>query len=548
MILKALVGSLGSFPRSFLNPYLPSADHLRIDGIAYAAGAGLDTSKTCLPETRIELLMDIVNWINSPDDKVPRVMWLYGVAGKGKSAIAHTIAQWSKDLGQLGSFFCFDRNREADRRHEKMFTTIARDLAHRDIRLRKEVSAVISADATIKDTADVAQQWQKLIFEPLLKLASVLGPVVIVIDALDESGRWNSRQNILRVLADPKLAALPSNCRIFIVSRPLPDIEKRLHHVPHIRVQSIDDISQMATEHDITLYIRHCLRDQCRHPFDEAEFVELSKRADGLFEWARLACEFIASDLGGLTEWERYTSVLRFRSDDSQPLLDGMYHQILRQAMDPSPKALTRFRSVMQQVLGILEPLPVSALNHLRHLFPDNDEHYDTETILYPLSSLLSGVHSTAPVRPLHSSFREFLTDVNRSKDFFVDVSGADPVLAFATFRIMEKTLKFNICQLESSYLHNSDVADLQARIQKYIPSHLSYSCRFWAHHLQASPFGSLLADAVQSFFMCYERVIFWLEVLSLLPALHFAMPALRQGVKFCKVIITMFIFSFIGA
>ena len=38
--------------------------------------------------------------------------------GKGKLAIAHTIAAWAKDLGVLGSYFCFARDRQAENHHE----------------------------------------------------------------------------------------------------------------------------------------------------------------------------------------------------------------------------------------------------------------------------------------------------------------------------------------------------------------------------------------------------------------------------------------------
>ncbi|KAG1859617.1 hypothetical protein DFJ58DRAFT_286078 [Suillus subalutaceus] len=94
---------------------------LDLSGMTYAAGAGLDTRKQCLQGTRTEILSQITEWVNSTGDNVPRVLWLSGPAGKGKSAIAHTIAKWFNDVGGLGSCYSFDRQREADRRHEKIF-------------------------------------------------------------------------------------------------------------------------------------------------------------------------------------------------------------------------------------------------------------------------------------------------------------------------------------------------------------------------------------------------------------------------------------------
>ncbi|KAG2095320.1 uncharacterized protein F5147DRAFT_584671, partial [Suillus discolor] len=79
---------------------------------AYAKGAGLDTMKQCLQGTRTGILSQITDWINGSGDAAQRVLWLSGPAGKGKSAIAHTIANWFKESGGLGSCFCFDRHRE----------------------------------------------------------------------------------------------------------------------------------------------------------------------------------------------------------------------------------------------------------------------------------------------------------------------------------------------------------------------------------------------------------------------------------------------------
>jgi len=105
---------------------------LDFSGMTYAEGAGPDTRKQCLQGTRTEILSEITEWVNSTGGNVPRVLWLSGPAGKGKSAIAHTITKWFEDAGGLCSCYTFDRQREADHRHEKIFSTIARDLADRD--------------------------------------------------------------------------------------------------------------------------------------------------------------------------------------------------------------------------------------------------------------------------------------------------------------------------------------------------------------------------------------------------------------------------------
>ena len=178
---------------------------------------------------------------------------------------------------------------------------------------------------------------------------------------------------------------------------------------------------------------------------------------------------------------------------------------------------MTRVRSVMGQVLASLEPLSITALNAIRRHFPGVAGSYNVELVMAPLGSLLAGTtDSHSPIRPLHASFYDFLTDGSRSKKFFIDKSLAFDGLAFASLQVMQTGLHFNICSLESSYLSNSLIPDLEQRVKESIPSELSYSCRFWGTHVQATSFDSSLAQEVGAF-LDEERLLFWLEALSLL-------------------------------
>jgi hypothetical protein len=170
------------------------------------------------------------------------VLWLSGPAGTGKSAITHTIAKWFDDMGVLGSCFCFDKVQAAEKHHEKVFSTIARDLADRDPEMRRALANAVKNSTSLKNSKDIFQQWRKLLMEPLKKLSgSAVGPVLIVIEALDESGRVETRRDLLRILAArlqdeglPQITELPSNFRILVTSRPLHDIEDEFHGAQHI--------------------------------------------------------------------------------------------------------------------------------------------------------------------------------------------------------------------------------------------------------------------------------------------------------------------------
>ncbi|KAG1817021.1 hypothetical protein EV424DRAFT_1513365 [Suillus variegatus] len=352
---------------------------LEFSGMAYAEAAGLDTRKRCLQETRTGILSDIMGWINDSRDDVPWVLWLSGPAGTGKSSIAHTIASSFIGVGGLGACYCFDRNTED--RHKKVFTTIARDLADRHPEMRRALAHAVKNQTALKNTPDVIQQWQKLLVEPLGKLAeSPVGPVVIIIDALDESGEAvETRSDLLRILSgklrDPTIThitKLPKNFRILVTSRPLRDIQNSFAGARHIRSISMDEIPLEVAERDICTYVSEKLEGL--PDFGSKEFTALAKKADGLFEWARLACKYIEAPPLGSSSVKFFNVIVSRDGVERGHLLYDMYDLILKQMIpkdrhtDPKSQQmqLAMFRSVMGQILGTAEPLPLNSLNTMR--------------------------------------------------------------------------------------------------------------------------------------------------------------------------------------
>ncbi|KAG2066758.1 hypothetical protein BDR04DRAFT_1029204, partial [Suillus decipiens] len=523
-----------------------------LSGMTYAEGAGLDTKRECLQGTRTEILSQITEWINCTGDNVPRVLWLSGPAGKGKSAIAHTIAKWYEDVGGLGSCYSFDRQREANRRHEKIFSTIARDLADHDPEMRRALADAVQAANSLKKTADIIQQWEKLLIEPLEKSSRSTGePVVIVIDALDESGGVETRRDLLRILAGkhpnpavPKITELSDKLRFIVTSRPLGDIKDEFRDVRHILAISMDDIPPEFAKRDIRAYVSKELEGL---NFQDKQFAVLAEKADGLFQWAHLACGYIRGPNSGISPIDCYKAVVSHNPAERSNLLHGMYRLILTDITkgDASTDVqhpqnlrsitLARFRSVMGQILSTAEPLTLACLNAMRHHFPTREDDFDVELVVKSMGSLLSGTtNPDSPIRPLHASFRDFLTDQSSSKEFFIDLSKAQRDLAFASLRVMRHGLRFNMCDLKSSYLPNKEDPGLQERVQKCIPLHLSYSSRFWISHVRTTAFDKELAKEVRSFFD-HERLFFWLESLALINALSGVVPALPHIDKWMK-------------
>ena len=443
--------------------------------LACADKVGLNEAKKCLEGMRIEILNEIVDWTNNTDTATPHIFWLYRQAGKGKSAIMHTIAQQAQNHGMLGSCFCFSHVRQHEQLHIKLFLTIARDLADRDVHLRLLLVEVTTNNHSLRDTTDVAAQWKKLILGPLSQLkGSPTGNVMVVIDALDESGAEFSRVTVLRVLAAYG-ADLPANIWILLTSWALVDIGEALNTSLHIYARSLDAIDTELTMRDIHLYASTHQKGLC-DTFCNENFQRLAEKSGGVFEWACLACDFM-SPQNGVIPKDRFHQIMSQAPGDGRTLLDEMHTTFLKDLFR-EPDDCREFHSVMRQILWLKEPLPISALDFMRDRFPREDDHYPVGFILNFMASLLAGANEVSiPVRPLHASFYDFLLKEKRSGEFFIHRGDAHRDLAVASLSVMRTSLRFNICNLKTSYIPNLEVADLERRVEENIPPHLLYSC-----------------------------------------------------------------------
>ncbi|KIM89352.1 hypothetical protein PILCRDRAFT_40863, partial [Piloderma croceum F 1598] len=90
--------------------------------------------------------------------------WLSDVAGAGKSAIAHTIAQYCHNHGLLGSSFFFNRNIPNRRTPHKLFTTIACDLVILGNEFADHISVVLEGERNVASACQT-RQFEQLILE-----------------------------------------------------------------------------------------------------------------------------------------------------------------------------------------------------------------------------------------------------------------------------------------------------------------------------------------------------------------------------------------------
>jgi hypothetical protein len=297
-----------------------------------------------------------------------------------------------------------------------------------------------------------------------------------------------------------------------------------------------------STIADINKFVRTMLPSS---KFSDENCSALARKTEGLFEWAAVACRFIldASHRGEdqLDCFQKIMSTSRDTDDSEKPSkdpsshYDSIYKTILSQIKDVKLAV-----SVMTQMVTVFEPLPCPALQELRkHGYSGrSDRGNEVIRILKPLGSLIRGAFDhSVPVAAFHTSFVDFLRDPIRSKKYSILESSCHTELALGSFRVMnnpQRGLRFNICQLETSYLPNSQQPRLDESIRKHISPALRYSCRFGAKHLAQAKVSSKILEELRVFMPV--RFVFWLEVLSLLSLVGEASEALSMVLSAVKV------------
>ncbi|KIK49861.1 hypothetical protein GYMLUDRAFT_183469, partial [Collybiopsis luxurians FD-317 M1] len=166
----------------------------------------------CLEGTRVEIIHKISQWIYDMEANIPKIFFLHGPAGTGKSAIAHTIGKWCKDRGCLGAFFHFDRTFSMERTPSKALQSIAYNVAINLPQFRNGLVELLDKDPYLAGSISLQEQWESLIAKPA-QLVNKSGPVVIIIDALDECGPQEGdgpRRKFLSILMEG-MQGLPYN-------------------------------------------------------------------------------------------------------------------------------------------------------------------------------------------------------------------------------------------------------------------------------------------------------------------------------------------------
>ncbi|CAE6437694.1 unnamed protein product [Rhizoctonia solani] len=464
----------------------------------------------CTQGTRTNVLDQMYQWVTDQD--TGNIYWMSGMAGTGKTTIAYSLCK-RLDTGSrrmLGaSFFC-SRSVPECRNVGKIIPSIAYQLAQRSQPFQYALCQEMKNNPDAQASGP-SSQFKSLIVGPLSdpKVREAQPPsLVVVIDALDECENETSTRRILDVLLTHS-EGLP--IKFVVSSRPEATIRERMARNDDRVV--LHELDKKEVQSDIKTYLREGLS---RMSPSESEIEKLAERAGVLFIYAATVIRYVGYDDFGRNPRARLTGMLSMtnqRGNSQTKGIDQLYGVILEAALnDGELEEMERddMKLVLHTVVCAKAPLTVDALNGLLKL----DDVDRIHAALRPLWSVLH-VMTNMTVTTLHASFPDYLTDPKRSGDapWHCDAATHHGFLAQKSLeRIRDTRPQFNICRLESSYLYDYQVRDLDARVEKYILIELRYACQYWSTHLDACDSG--LLPLLEQFLT--KQLLLWMEVMNL--------------------------------
>ena len=416
------------------------------------AGYSSRNHKPCLNGTREGVLRDIEAWEAGKTDEL--VYWLKGVAGCGKSTIAQTFAERSASHGNLGaSFFC--SRDDPDRRNlHLIFPTLAYDLAYWSSDFKIALVSIIRANPNVQNDA-LHIQLEKLLVRPFKKTAL---SATIVVDALDECENNEPVSEFLSALA-AHIDAIPA-VKFFITGRPEDHIRSGFK-LPPLRTKELPlhDVDSAIVDSDIKSFVKTRLDEiaaRRREPISgqwpsDRDITTILKKTSGLFIVASVIIRFIESPYA--PPQERLKLIVDVPDStiyEGKSGIDVVYHQILSASFGDVDEHDSDFFSQLHLVVGsivlALKPLSCTSLAEILRMTPEKIWH-----ILTHLHSVLIVPESASgPIRILHKSFADFITDQQRCPDgrYLINTLAHNSELGVRCLKLMNMKLAKNICHL----------------------------------------------------------------------------------------------------
>ena len=386
-----------------------------------------------------------MKWINWGEDLYAFIMWVYGPAGAGKSAIAQTIAEMCEEEMILLASFFFSRNDPSRSTVKPLIATIAYQITTNLPDAREAILAAIERDPLIFSKS-LTIQVKTLIVAPLQPLAEASyfnNPAsrrLIIIDGLDECFDPKVQQHVVEVLANSwRQHQLP--LLFLITSRPEQHISFTFSTgiLPSVTTRIALDGSYLPDD-DIKLFLTDKFQEiKSTHP--RRAYIppqwplpvilhQLVAKSSGQFVYASTVIRYVSSIRHRPTD--RLDVVLGIRPPQRDlPFseLDALYMHILDGVED-----IERVLDILSFILfrGYYPSSQTLEIDKFLSLPPG-----DVELCLSDLNSLIELVPNQR-IRILHASLTDFFVDPTRSNTFWLNPRARHAAFARRCIQILQ--------------------------------------------------------------------------------------------------------------
>jgi len=371
-------------------------------------------------------------------------VWLYGPAGAGKSAITQTIAERCYAQRRLLASFFFSRSDPQRNNDRSLAASLAYQIALNIPQARRFIERVVENDPAIFQQTFQAQ-FNALILEPLMQLSKtaifrcIQVPYLIIVDGLDECSGPDVQRHILNTISKALSCSQYSVPLMFLFSsRAEWDINLAFANPPLEGVTSrlaLDD--EYQPEADIRRYLNGSFSEikkthlQKGHipstwPADE-DISLLVDKSSGQFIYAATVIRYISSSRYNPTDSLKIILGLRpTRNDMPFAELDALYSDILsRIPVHDIDATLRLLGGIIYSKFFVMDTDMIEKLMFL--------DEGDATRLLVDLSSIIA--IERGDIKVLHASFGDFLSDKDRSKEYYINSKSMFTELAYIGLR-----------------------------------------------------------------------------------------------------------------
>ncbi|KIM44028.1 hypothetical protein M413DRAFT_68277, partial [Hebeloma cylindrosporum] len=291
----------------------------------------------CYPKTREAIIAKIKAWVEERVENGERlVLWMYGPAGAGKSAIAQSIAELCEAL--LAASFFFSRPAEGRSDSSRLIATIIWQLIMTIPEMRDTVLSSLERDPTILSRTQ-ATQMKVLLVDPLNRIPKETlrqHPCLVIIDGLD-CLPTESQNDVLKLLST-FLPQLNTPLYFFVASRPCSNIRNALDLFrPLIDTLPLEDDYQSIEDirHFFTSSFEEMRNEHPHLPRSWPQMVDIEylvRKSSGHFIYASTVIRYVTQGRHG--HENRLQTFLPVQSHNNSvtpfTMLDALYLSIFQ--------------------------------------------------------------------------------------------------------------------------------------------------------------------------------------------------------------------------